>query len=70
MGKKALQSSKAIMVENVSSDFATMVITPNRRQSKTLLTIDKSGSKSIETLFSIVGDKWQSKTLFLTIFLS
>ena len=36
------------------------------------LTIDERGSKSLETLFLIaicrhLGDKWQSKTLFLTI---
>ena len=48
------------------------VNTPGRRQSKALSTIDESGSKSIETVFSIVicrqcGDKWQSKTLFITI---
>ena len=47
--------------------------TPGRRQSKTLLTIDERGSKSPETVFSIAicrqsGDKWQSKTLFLTNF--
>ena len=46
--------------------------TTDRRQSKTLLTIDERGSKMLETVFSIVicyqlGDKWQSKTLFLTI---
>ena len=46
--------------------------TANRRQSKTILTIDERGSKSLETLFSIaicrhLGDKWQSKTLFLAI---
>ena len=39
---------------------------------ETLLTIDERGSKMLETVFSIVicyqlGDKWQSKTLFLTI---
>ena len=47
-------------------------ITPDRRQSKTLLTFDECGSKSIETVFTIAicrqsGDKWQSKALFLTI---
>ena len=49
----------------------TFGITPDRRQSKTLSTI--TDQKSLETEFSIVicrqsGDKWQSKTLFLTIF--
>ena len=48
--------------------------TPGKRQSKTLLTIDEHGSKiALETVFLIAicgqsGDKWQSKTLFLTIF--
>ena len=47
-------------------------ITRGRRQSKTL-TIDERIPKSLETAFSIVicrqsGDKWQSKTLFLTNF--
>ena len=51
----------------------TSIDTPSRRQSKTLSTIEERGSKSIETVFSIAicrqcGDKWQSKTLFLTIF--
>ena len=45
---------------------------PDMRQSKTLLTIDERGSKLLETWFSIAicrqsGDKWKSKTLFLTI---
>ena len=49
------------------------MFTSDRRQSKMLLTIDERGPKSLETVFSIVigrqfGDKWQSKTLFLTIF--
>ena len=43
------------------------------RQSKTLLTIDERGSKSLLPVFSIAngrqsGDLWQSKSLFLTIF--
>ena len=38
-----------------------------------LLTIDKLGSKLLETVFLVVicrqlGDKWQSKTLFLAMF--
>ena len=40
--------------------------TQDRWQSKTLLTIDKCGSKSLETKFLIAI--WQSKTLFLTFF--
>ena len=48
------------------------LISQDTRQSKTLLTIDEHGSKSLETVFLIAicrqsGDKWQSKTLFLTI---
>ena len=47
----------------------------NRRQSKTLLTINERGSKSLETVFSIAicnksGDKWQSKKLFFGSFCS
>ena len=47
--------------------------TPDRRHSKTLLTIDERVSKNRhKTVFSNafcrqLGDKWQSKTLFLTI---
>ena len=42
---------------------------PDRRQSKTL---KMDGSKKLETVFLIaicrpIGDKWQSKTLFLMI---
>ena len=42
-------------------------------QLKTLLTIDEHGPKSLEIVFLIAicrqsGDKWQLKTLFLTIF--
>ena len=45
--------------------------TPGRRQSKTLSTI--ADQKSIETVFLIAicrqcGNKWQSKTLFITTF--
>ena len=48
--------------------------TPDRRQSKTILTIDKRGSKSLETVFSIAicrqsGDKWQWKTRFSIFYL-
>ena len=40
---------------------------------ETLLTIDECRSKMLETMFLIAicrqtGDKWQSKTMFLTIF--
>ena len=45
----------------------------DRRQSKTLLKSTNAEQKSTETVFSIAicrqsGDKWQSKTLLLTIF--
>ena len=47
--------------------------TPGRRQSKTLVLATNVDKKSLETEFSIaicrpIGDKWQSKTLFLSIF--
>ena len=49
------------------------IYTPGRRRSKTLLTIDERGSKISKTLLSIAicrqsCDKWQLKSLFLTIF--
>ena len=47
--------------------------TPGRRQSKMPILSRNVDQKSIETVFSIAicrptGDKWQSKTLFLSIF--
>ena len=59
--------------DNYTCKSSAAVLTPGGRQSKTLLTIDERGSKSIETVFSIAichqsGDKWQSKTLLLMIF--
>ena len=47
--------------------------TPGRRQSKTPILSRNVDQKSMETVFSIAichqcGDKWQSKTLFLSIF--
>ena len=50
-----------------------IIITTDRWQSKTLLTIDKHILKLLETVFAIAicrqsGYKWQWKTLFLTIF--
>ena len=49
--------------------------TPDTLQSKMLLTIDKRGSKIARNsvfiaICSHLGNIWQSKTLFLTIFLS
>ena len=48
-------------------------LTPGRRQSKTLILATNVDQKSLETEFSIVicrptGDKWQSKTMFISIF--
>ena len=51
----------------VTSKYRSHVNTPDRRQSKTILTIDERDQKSLEAMFSPVGDKWQSNTLFLTI---
>ena len=50
-----------------------MLITPGRQQSKAPILSRNIDHKSIETVFSIAicrptGDKWQSKTLFLSIF--
>ena len=52
--------------------LAVPVLTPGRRQSKTTILSRNVDQKSIETMFSIAicrptGDKWQSKTLFLSI---
>ena len=48
-------------------------LTSGRRQSKTLILATNVDQKSLETEFSIVicrptGDKWQSKTMFISIF--
>ena len=64
-------SSYVYTGENTNS--AILISTLERRQSKPLSTFDERGSKSLETVFSIVicrqsGDKLQSKTLFITIF--
>ena len=53
--------------------FQLFILTPGRRQSKTLSTIDERGSKIdrnsvFDCHLSPTGDKWQSKTLFLLIF--
>ena len=49
------------------------MITPGRRQSKTSILSTNVNKNSLKTEFSIaicrpIGDKWQSKTLFLAIF--
>ena len=48
-------------------------LTPDRWQLKKLLSVDERGSKitrngAFDCHLSPTGDKWQSKTLFLTIF--
>ena len=53
--------------------LSTHNITPGRRQLKILLTIDERRSEiHRNSIFDCIccqsGDKWQSKTLFLTIF--
>ena len=53
--------------------FCVVVLTLDRRQSKTLILTTNVDQKSLETEFSIAfcrptGDKWQWKTLFLAIF--
>ena len=58
---------------HVQTKYSHIGLTPGWRQSKTLILSAIVDQKSIETEFSIVicrqlGDKWQSKTLFLTIF--
>ena len=65
-----------IMVRPVfwSKLFDTL-ITPDRRQSKIVIQSRNVDKKAIETEFLIAicrptGDKWQSKTLFLTISLA
>ena len=50
-----------------------LFFTPDRRQSETLVLSTNVDQKSLETEFLIAicrptGDKWQSKTLFLSIF--
>ena len=48
--------------------YFMLIITPDRWQSKTFLTIDEHGSKIDITVFSIAICRLQSKTLFPTIF--
>ena len=50
----------------------SLLTPPGRRQSKTPILSKNVDHKSLETEFSIaicrhIGDKWQSKTLFLSI---
>ena len=54
-------------------DQQSDLLTPDRRQSKTLILLTSVDQKSLKTKFSIaicrqIGDNWQSKTLFLSIF--
>ena len=65
-----LQDSKIHQIYHSVDSFC---ITPGRRQSKTPILSRNVDQKSLETEFSIAicrhtGDKWQSKTLFLSIF--
>ena len=59
----------------ISLETCSVFTTSDRRQSKTLLiTIDDPDQKTLEIVFLIVicrqsGDKWQSKTQFLTFFI-
>ena len=53
--------------------MSTIVSTPGRQQSKTIILSMSVDQKSLETEFSFAicrqtGNKWQSKTLFLKIF--
>ena len=55
-------------------DIVLPLSTPGRRQSKTPILSRIVDQKSIETVFlnaicRSTGDKWQSKTLFLSIFI-
>ena len=57
----------------MTHEYFVPFITPGRRQSKTPIISRNVDQKSIETMFSIAicrptGDKWQLKTLFLSIF--
>ena len=57
----------------LSPFFLNILITPDRKRSKPLLTIENADKKLQEKVFLIAicrrtGDKWQSQTLFLTIF--
>ena len=63
----------ATLLEIPCCGSITRWITPGRRQSKTLILSTNVDHISLETEFLIgicrlIGDKWQSKTLFLEIF--
>ena len=75
MGQVKLSMDKYHMAIYLSLGKYKLLLfpTPDRGQSNMLSTMTKIGQKSIETVFSIAicrqcDDKWQSKTLFLTIF--
>ena len=75
---QACPSDTVVEMIRVAGDTgATMISdltpTPGRRQSKTPILSRNVDQKSIETVFLIAicrqtGDKWESKTLFLSIF--
>ena len=61
---KELSSTNSVNLGLIVRDCVYGTITPDSRQSKTLIPSTNVDQKSLETEFSI-GDKWQSKTLFL-----
>ena len=65
-----ISSHKYPFLINDPSSFVYAIFTPGRRQSKTPILSRNVDQKSIETVFSIAicHHKWQSKTLFLSIF--
>ena len=60
-------------IDTLKYESERNIHTPGRRQSKTLILSTNVDQKSLEAEFLIVicrliGDKWQSKTLFLAIY--
>ena len=73
--KKKMMKKKTCLWVCVMSDFDLNWFTLGRRQLKMLIQSTNVDKKSLETEFLLAicrhsGDKWQSKTLFLSIFLS
>ena len=71
--KKRIKNKPLITVQPTEKVLEKHCNTPDRRQSKTLLTIEERGSKIARKVFSIsicrpTGDKWQSEALFLTFY--
>ena len=73
----AEQASLNLIIANTVdrvSRFNVFLFTPDRRQSKTLLTIDERRLKSLEAAFLIAicrltGDKWQSNAVSTDLFI-